>query len=101
MTHTIRVVWRLAMRFMPVAMTALIMGGCGGGGGGSASPPPPVSPPPTLPPPPPTLEADQALTTEGIVQGNIEKKTNSGSGNMNEAIMDIVKAMQELTKFLT
>ena len=35
-----------------------------------------------------------------MVHGNIKNKTNSGSGDMHEAIMDIVKAMRELTKFL-
>jgi DNA-binding transcriptional MerR regulator len=36
-----------------------------------------------------------------IVQGNIKKKKSSGSGDMHEAIIDIVKAMRELTTFLT
>ena len=39
--------------------------------------------------------------SRAIVQSNIEKKSNSGSGDMHEAIMDIVTAMRELTKFLT
>ena len=45
--------------------------------------------------------AQELKKIKSIVQGNIEKKTNSGSGDMHEAIMDIVKAMRELTKFLT
>ena len=35
------------------------------------------------------------------VQGKIEKKTNSGAEGMHEAIQDIVKAMQDLTKNLS
>ena len=35
------------------------------------------------------------------VQGKIEKKTNSGAEGMHEAIQDIVKAMQGLTKYLS
>jgi len=35
------------------------------------------------------------------VQGKIEKKTNSGAEGMHEAIQDIVKAMQDLTKYLS
>ncbi len=35
------------------------------------------------------------------VQGKIEKKTNSGAEGMHEAIQDIVKAMRELTKYLS
>ena len=35
------------------------------------------------------------------VQGKIEKKTNSGAKGMHEAIQDIVKAMQDLTKILS
>ena len=35
------------------------------------------------------------------VQGKIEKKTNSGAEGMHEAIQDIVKAMQDLTKILS
>ena len=34
------------------------------------------------------------------VQGKIEKKTNSGAEGMHEAILDIVKAMRDLTKYL-
>lgn len=74
MTHTIRVMWRYAARFVPVAIMALVVSSCGGGGGGSGggtiSPPPPVVPPP--PPPPPPLAADEAMTAEGIVRGSIE-----------------------------
>ena len=36
-----------------------------------------------------------------MVQSNIKNKTNSGSGDMHEAIMDIVKAMREMTRILT
>jgi hypothetical protein len=35
------------------------------------------------------------------VQGKIEKKTNSGAEGMHEAILDIVKAMRDLTKYLS
>ncbi len=35
------------------------------------------------------------------VQGKIEKKTNSGAEGMHAAIQDIVKAMQDLTKYLS
>jgi len=35
------------------------------------------------------------------VQGKIEKKTNSGAEGMHEAILDIVKAMQDLKKYLS
>ena len=35
------------------------------------------------------------------VQGKIEKKTNSGAEGMHEAIQDIVKAMRDLTKYLS
>jgi hypothetical protein len=35
------------------------------------------------------------------VEGKIEKKTNSGAEGMHEAIQDIVKAMRDLTKFLS
>ena len=35
------------------------------------------------------------------VQGKIEKKINSGAKGMHEAIQDIVKAMQDLTKILS
>jgi len=35
------------------------------------------------------------------VQGKIEKKTDSGAEGMHEAIQDIVKAMRDLTKFLS
>jgi hypothetical protein len=35
------------------------------------------------------------------VQGKIEKKTNSGAEGMHEAIQDIVKAMQDLIKYLS
>jgi hypothetical protein len=35
------------------------------------------------------------------VQGKIEKKANSGAEGMHEAIQDIVKAMQDLTKYLS
>jgi len=35
------------------------------------------------------------------VQGKIEKKTNSGAEGMHEAILDIVKAMQNLTKYFS
>ena len=35
------------------------------------------------------------------VQGNMEKKTNSGAEGMHEAILDIVKAMRNLTKYLS
>ncbi len=35
------------------------------------------------------------------VQGNMEKKTNSGAEGMHEAIQDIVKAMRDLTKYLS
>ena len=36
-----------------------------------------------------------------MVHGNIKNKTNSGSGDMHEAIMDIVKATRGLKKILT
>ena len=39
------------------------------------------------------------ITSE--VQGKIEKKANSGAEGMHEAIQDIVKAMQDLTKYLS
>jgi hypothetical protein len=35
------------------------------------------------------------------VQGKIEKKTNSGAEGMHAAIQDIVKAMQDLTKYFS
>jgi len=35
------------------------------------------------------------------VQGKIEKKTNSGAEGMHEAILDIVKAMRDLKKYLS
>jgi hypothetical protein len=35
------------------------------------------------------------------VQGKIEKKTNSGAEGMHEAIQDIVKAMRDLTTYLS
>jgi hypothetical protein len=35
------------------------------------------------------------------VQGRIEKKTNSGAEGMHAAIQDIVKAMRDLTKYLS
>ena len=35
------------------------------------------------------------------VQGKIEKKTDSGAEGMHEAIQDIVKAMRDLTKYLS
>ena len=35
------------------------------------------------------------------VQGKIEKKTNSGAEGMHEAILDIVKAMGDLKKYLS
>ena len=35
------------------------------------------------------------------VQGKIEKKTNSGAEGMHEAILDIVKAMRDLTKYFS
>ena len=35
------------------------------------------------------------------VQGKVEKKTNSGAEGMHEAILDIVKAMRDLTKYLS
>jgi hypothetical protein len=35
------------------------------------------------------------------VEGKIEKKTDSGAEGMHEAIQDIVKAMRDLTKFLS
>lgn len=36
-----------------------------------------------------------------MIQNNIKNKTTSGSGDMYEAIMDIVKAMRGMTKILT
>ena len=35
------------------------------------------------------------------VQGKIEKKTNSGAEGMHEAILDIVKAVRDLKKYLS
>jgi hypothetical protein len=35
------------------------------------------------------------------VRGKIEKKTNSGAEGMHEAILDIVKAMRDLKKYLS
>ena len=35
------------------------------------------------------------------VQGKIEKKINSGAEGMHKAILDIVKAMRDLTKYLS
>jgi len=35
------------------------------------------------------------------VQGKIKKKTNSGAEGVHEAIQDIVKAMRDLTKYLS
>ena len=35
------------------------------------------------------------------VQGKIEKKISSGAEGMHEAILDIVKAMQDLKKYLS
>jgi len=35
------------------------------------------------------------------VQGKIEKEKNSGAEGMHEAILDIVKAMQDLKKYLS
>jgi DNA-binding transcriptional MerR regulator len=45
--------------------------------------------------------AQELKKIRSIVRGNIEKKSISGSGDMHEAIMEIVKAMRELTTFLT
>ena len=35
------------------------------------------------------------------VQGNNEKKRNSGAEGMHEAILDIIKAMQDMTKYFS
>jgi hypothetical protein len=35
------------------------------------------------------------------VEGKVEKKSNSGAEGMHEAIQDIVKAMRDLTKYLS
>ena len=38
---------------------------------------------------------------KSVVQGKMEKKKSSGADGMHEAIQDIVKAMQGLTKYLS
>jgi para-nitrobenzyl esterase len=73
MPHLIRVILRAAARLLPLAVVAMTIGACSGGSsGGSVSPPPPANPPPPVSPPPPPVAADQAQTTEGVVQGSIE-----------------------------
>jgi hypothetical protein len=47
------------------------------------------------------IHAQELKKIRSIVEGNIKNKTNSGSGDMHEAIMDIVKAMRDMTQFLT
>ncbi len=38
---------------------------------------------------------------KSVVQGKIEKKISSGAEGMHEAIVDIVKAMRDLKKYLS
>lgn len=38
---------------------------------------------------------------KSVVQGKVEKKKSSGADGIHEAIQDIVKAMQGLTKYLS
>jgi hypothetical protein len=47
------------------------------------------------------IHAQELKKIRSIVEGTIKNKTNSGSGDMHEAIMDIVKAMRDMTQFLT
>ena len=47
------------------------------------------------------IHAQNLKKIKSEVQDKIEKKTNSGAEGMHEAIQDIVKAMRDLTKYLS